>query len=511
MKKLITVFLCIILMLSALPVAYAASTGRYIVTASKTDVYFSPSFSAEKLSELTKNTFVDVIQLKDGFGRAYIAKDEIWGWVPLENMEFVSESVSTTDITGIIIKTLPTKLTYTDSRETLDLTGLSVFSVNKNGVQKQITSFSVYAPEMKLAGDVSEKKTVTVTYSPDGISSFTANFNVTVVRQAVTKISVVNPPKSTYLENQPLDLTALSLKLTFSDGSSDETYSYEDIKNNSDFKITGCHSETQGTLLSHGTHTFTVTYKYTDINCKFSVNVTPRNLTSLEIISLPENLTVYDNTKVPALDGLVLSAAYDNGDIEEVYHYNCSTDFDPSSLVIGSGNKVNVYFGGLFVTVEFTYSIALPQKILLEYPEGFSLTFLKGEIIDLSPIKVRLVYTDDTYEYVKDFTISRPDYGAIDSTQNIVVRYNEFSEVFSIIISSAFSKGDINGDGKVLANDARQALRASVALTTLAGKTFFAGDADRNGKITAADARLILRASVGLENLYVVPLGENSK
>lgn len=504
MKKLISVFLGLILIVSALPVSFAAQTGRYIVTAKKTDVYFSASFSAEKLSELTKNTYVDVVQLKDGFGRAYIAKDETWGWIPLENMKFIPVAVSDTDITGIAIKALPDKLTYIDSKEELDLTGLTVFSVNKNGTEKQITSFSVFAPEMKLTGDINEQKKIIITYSPDGIKSFSADFNVTVVRQAVTKISVVTPPKSSYLENQPLDLSELSLKLTFSDGSPDEIYSYADIKDSNSFSIKGCHGEMQSTLLPHGKHTFTVSYKYTDISCQFSVYVTPRKLTSLKIVKLPDNLTVYDNTKVPALDGLVLSASYDNGDVEEIYHYNCTTDFDPSSLVIGTGNKVNVYFGGLYVTVEFTYSIALAKKIQLEFPKDFSITFLKGEIIDLSQIKVRLVYTDNTYEYVKDFTISKPDYKAIDSSQNIVVRYNEFSEVFSIIITSAFSKGDITGDGKVLSGDARQALRAAVHLTTLAGKTFFAADADRNGKITSADARLILRASVGLENLYVV-------
>ena len=63
-------------------------------------------------------------------------------------------------------------------------------------------------------------------------------------------------------------------------------------------------------------------------------------------------------------------------------------------------------------------------------------------------------------------------------------------------------RGDVNGDGKINASDARLALRAAVSLENFApGKwQFVAADADQNGRITAADARLILRAAVGLEN-----------
>ncbi len=506
MKKLIAVLLSTVMILLVFPVAFAAGAGKYIVTAPETEVYFSPSFSSEKLSELTKNTFINAVQLKDGFARAYIPKDEIWGWIALKDLKYIEETASSTDITEIKIKKLPNKLTYIDSKEELDLTGLSVVSVNKNGKEKEISSYTVYSPKLRLQGDTKEQKTVRITYSPDGIAVFDTEFEITVIRQAVTGITVVTSPKSKYLENQPLELDGLSVKLSFSDGTPAKTYSYKDIKNSDDFTITGCHGEEEGTLLKKGKHTFTVKYRYSDISCTFSADVTPRKLISLEIISLPENLTVYDNTKVPALDGLVLSATYDNGDKEEVYHYHCTTDFDPSAMVIGTGNKMNVYFGTLFVTIEFTYSIALPKKIVLEYPDGFSLTFPKGEEIDLSKIRVRLVYTDETFEYVKDFTISQPDFSAVDSTQNILVRYNEFSEVFSIIISSYFSKGDIDGDGVIRSSDARQALRASVSLTTLRGKAFFAGDADRNGTITSNDARLILRASIKLEYLYKVQI-----
>lgn len=63
--------------------------------------------------------------------------------------------------------------------------------------------------------------------------------------------------------------------------------------------------------------------------------------------------------------------------------------------------------------------------------------------------------------------------------------------------------GDVNGDGKVTASDARLALRRAVGLETYAegSPAFLACDVNRDGKVTAADARKILRAAVGLETL----------
>lgn len=59
--------------------------------------------------------------------------------------------------------------------------------------------------------------------------------------------------------------------------------------------------------------------------------------------------------------------------------------------------------------------------------------------------------------------------------------------------------GDIDGDGKVTAADARAGLRDSVDLENLTKRQKRAADVDGDGKVTAADAREILRKSVGLD------------
>lgn len=61
------------------------------------------------------------------------------------------------------------------------------------------------------------------------------------------------------------------------------------------------------------------------------------------------------------------------------------------------------------------------------------------------------------------------------------------------------NKGDINGDGKITAADAREALRASAGLTKLSEIEKDAADYNNDGKVSAADARLILRKAANLD------------
>lgn len=68
-----------------------------------------------------------------------------------------------------------------------------------------------------------------------------------------------------------------------------------------------------------------------------------------------------------------------------------------------------------------------------------------------------------------------------------------------ILSASAAAMGDVDGNGKITAADARITLRASVKLENLSAAQIKSADVDGKTGVTAADARLILRASVGLE------------
>ena len=63
--------------------------------------------------------------------------------------------------------------------------------------------------------------------------------------------------------------------------------------------------------------------------------------------------------------------------------------------------------------------------------------------------------------------------------------------------------GDVNGDSKITAADARLTLRASARIDTFTDEQSKAGDVNFDKKITAADARLILRVSAKIDSFDI--------
>lgn len=68
-----------------------------------------------------------------------------------------------------------------------------------------------------------------------------------------------------------------------------------------------------------------------------------------------------------------------------------------------------------------------------------------------------------------------------------------------VTCSAAVRKGDINGDGRISAADARLALRYAAKIESLTVDQVTAAEVNQDNKITAADARKILRVSAKLE------------
>lgn len=61
--------------------------------------------------------------------------------------------------------------------------------------------------------------------------------------------------------------------------------------------------------------------------------------------------------------------------------------------------------------------------------------------------------------------------------------------------------GDVDGDGRVTASDARLILRAAAQLVTLTMEQEALADVDNDGEVTALDARIVLRVAAELETL----------
>jgi N-acetylmuramoyl-L-alanine amidase len=97
--------------------------------------------------------------------------------------------------------------------------------------------------------------------------------------------------------------------------------------------------------------------------------------------------------------------------------------------------------------------------------------------------------------------------GFIDNTKDNTIFDTMFAEIALSIAKSVMENaglafvppvviGDVDGDGKVTASDARIILRAAVGLEDV---SLEAGDVDGDGKITSTDARDALRIATGQE------------
>lgn len=82
---------------------------------------------------------------------------------------------------------------------------------------------------------------------------------------------------------------------------------------------------------------------------------------------------------------------------------------------------------------------------------------------------------------------------------NMLFCATEKTGMFIVAEDKLYSTGDLSGDGKVQAKDARLALRIAARLDSCSEKQLSAGDIDKNGKIDASDARKILRFAASLD------------
>ena len=120
------------------------------------------------------------------------------------------------DITGIRIKTEPTKKTYVKGEE-LDLTGGTITVTYEDGSTEEIDMTS---KEVSVEGYESleeGEQTLTVRYKGK-----TATFTVTV-KNDITGIRIkTEPTKRTYVKGEELDLTGGTITVTYEDGSTKE-------------------------------------------------------------------------------------------------------------------------------------------------------------------------------------------------------------------------------------------------------------------------------------------------
>ena len=88
-----------------------------------------------------------------------------------------------------------------------------------------------------------------------------------------------------------------------------------------------------------------------------------------------------------------------------------------------------------------------------------------------------------------------------ETEMNMLYASTPLSGIFVVTEDKTYSVGDVDGDAKITAADARKTLRHAAKIELIASEHLSSADANGDGTVTSADARLILRAAAGLEKL----------
>lgn len=325
-----------------------------------------------------------------------------------------------------IFATAPTKVQYIEGQE-IDLTGATITTTYNDGSIQEgiaVTKDMISGYDSAIFGN----QTITVTYQ-NQISVF----NVNVKAKSVVGIEMLNnPAKLEYIEGQELDLTDGKIKVIYDNGSYDEVT----IKLS---MISGYENNKLGNQ--------NISVSYGEFTTQFTVNVIEKVVTKLELISLPNKLSYVIGQELN-VEGAMLQAEYNDGEVKDniVVTNDMCSGFDSSSL----GTKtVNVkYEEG---SIAFNVNVEEKKLVDLKITAPNKTTYIEGQEIDLSGLKVQAVYNDDSEVLLdlNDVVITGYDANKI-GKQLITVTYETLNKSFEVeVINKTAEKIEITSPLKL--------------------------------------------------------------
>ncbi len=241
------------------------------------------------------------------------------------NVEVVSKQ-----ITGISVKTKPTKLSYIQNYENLDLTGGVIeVSYNDNSKSNVNMTNSGVTPS-GFSNATTGSKTITLTYMGK-----TATFNVEVVSKQITGISIEeNPTKLNYIQNyENLDLTGGVIKAIYNDESTTLI-----SMSNEDVTVEGFNNENLGEI--------TLTVKYLEEECTFKVKIISKSIEKIEVKQTPLKSKYLLNKENLDLTGGIIVITYNDETTDEIAMTNESIEISGfNKNQVGSQTVTLKYFG----------------------------------------------------------------------------------------------------------------------------------------------------------------------
>ena len=317
-----------------------------------------------------------------GFDNSKLGKNTITVKYLGREMNFDVEIISK-QATEISIEKPPTKTSYMQNYEKLDLTGGQIkVKYNDNSTD----TLSMTNKEVKATGfDNSKlgKNTVTLEYQGK-----TATFDVDIIENTVSRIAIDKlPTKTNYIQGyENLDLTGGTLKVIFKDETS-ETVELT----NENVEVTGFDNSKVGKN--------TLTVKYFGKETTFDVEILTKQVTKVELKTKPTKTNYIQGYEKLDLTGGELKVTYIDKSTDTISMTNeavKATGFDNSK--IGKNTVTVEYNGG---KVSFDVEIIAKQKLKIEVTKQPKVRYNPntGEMY-LTEGELTVYYTDNTQETV---------------------------------------------------------------------------------------------------------------
>ncbi len=497
LQKIISLLLAAVIATSAVSIAAAYETGTYIVSAQQAAVLSDASEEGAFVCNIRKGTVVEVTEIRLGYGKVYSAALSLGGWVRMDELRSLDAEYTDDHIVRIEIVSPPNKQTYIVGEEPFDREGLVVCAVYDNNDKVEIKDYLLYEASLNTVGE----KIFTVSYkSAVSGKSFSETFTVSVVEVPIDRIVIEGNAKKQFAEGQMLSFEGLTVRVLYRDGRADRIFTWEEIKNNSDFVLRVNGEAVTDAPLTVGKTTVSIYYMYEKNAQSYTVDVVPAEPQKLEIVSQPDRMYFFSDSRTPDLTGLVLNLIYNNGKKETIGYRDCEVVFDAANAVPGENEIVLRYKG---CQTSITMEMRDADLVGIEVGNPGRLVYIKDALFDGTDTVINGIYDSGEKAEISGWEVHGFDTSTC-GMKTVEIRYGEHKAEFTVYVTlSGYFGGDVNLDGQITPADARVILRHAVGLEKLSGTAAVVADRDEDEQITTADARLALRAAVGLDPLYM--------
>jgi len=302
------------------------TSGQYVEFDGTTATHYDMKGNATaveftKTGDLTAPTGEFTVSML-GTGSDYV--DRVWLTIGYAG-EQVFNDLSNEAVESIVVKTLPTKTTYTVG-QTLDTTGLSIYELMNTGRTRDVESgWTVDPVTFTTAG---------IQYVPVTYNGFTTTFSVVVQEIVPVELEIVTPAdKTSFYVGETFDTTGLELKLTYNNG---------DVET-----VTTGYTASIDKVTVAGTSSVVITY--CELTVSYDIEATNPSLLSISVTKLPTK-TEYKAGEMFSTVGMVVTGNYSAGITNEITDYT----FTPSGALTLGTTEVVISKNGYTATCPIT-------------------------------------------------------------------------------------------------------------------------------------------------------------